>query len=60
MAESTVEERRARYERVLGVATQFEKFSAVEIQREAFENAAHFRHTYLESTNQRRRAARDL
>ncbi len=42
MAESTVEERRARYERVLGIATQLEKFSAVEIQREAFETRPTF------------------
>lgn len=42
MAESTVEERRARYERVLGIATQFEKFSAIQIQREAFETRPTF------------------
>lgn len=42
MAESTVEERRARYERVLGIASQFEKFTAQEIQREAFETRPTF------------------
>ncbi|MCC6508772.1 MAG: DNA repair protein RadC [Pirellulaceae bacterium] len=37
MAETTVEERRARYERVLGAATQLDQFTASEIQRQSFE-----------------------
>ncbi len=42
MAQLTVEERRARYERVLGAVSQLDQFTADEIQRQSFESRPSF------------------